>query len=315
MAALERHQVACYLGALATAMLVGVVLPGQSVHLGGAITPLLAALLFVTFLQVPVAQLVRRPPAGRFLPTILLLNFVVVPVLVAALFPLLPDERAVELGVLLVLLCPCVDYVIVFAGLAGGDAARLLAATPVLLVLQMLALPLYLWLFLGADLASVVDPWPFLQAFGALIVAPLALAWAAQWWSGRAAAGRRVVGAATAAMVPLMAAVLFVVVASQVPHLDGRAGRWWSVAAVYVLFIAVMAVVGGLASRRAGLDTGERRAAIFAGVTRNSLVVLPLALALPDAFAATAAAVVLLQTLVELVAMVTMVRLVPRWVR
>ncbi|WP_308221371.1 hypothetical protein [Gordonia alkaliphila] len=106
MAALERHQVACYLGALATAMLVGVVLPGQSVHLGGAITPLLAALLFVTFLQVPVAQLVRRPPAGRFLPTILLLNFVVVPVLVAALFPLLPDERAVELGVLLVLLCP-----------------------------------------------------------------------------------------------------------------------------------------------------------------------------------------------------------------
>ena len=45
------------------------------------------------------------------------------------------------------------------------------------------------------------------------------------------------------------------------------------------------------------------------------VLVLPLALALPDAFAATAAAVVLLQTLVELVAMVTMVRLVPRWVR
>lgn len=32
------------------------------------------------------------------------------------------------LGVLLVLLTPCIDYLIVFTGLAGGARARLLAA-------------------------------------------------------------------------------------------------------------------------------------------------------------------------------------------
>ena len=50
---------------------------------------------------------------------------------------------------------------------------------------------------------------------------------------------------------------------------------------------------------------------VFSGATRNSLVVLPLRLALPAAFDL-APLVVVTQTLVELVAMVVFVRLVPR---
>ena len=38
------------------------------------------------------------------------------------------DEPALLFGVLLVLLTPCIDYVIVFSGLAGGASDRLLAA-------------------------------------------------------------------------------------------------------------------------------------------------------------------------------------------
>ena len=53
------------------------------------------------------------------------------------------------------------------------------------------------------------------------------------------------------------------------------------------------------------------RAVIFSGATRNSLVVLPLALALPDSLAV-AAVVVVTQTLVEVLGMVAYVRLVPR---
>lgn len=59
------------------------------------------------------------------------------------------------------------------------------------------------------------------------------------------------------------------------------------------------------------LDTAAGRAIVFTGATRNSLVVLPLALALPDAFAV-AAVVVVSQTLVEVLAMVAYVRLIPR---
>ncbi|MBM7501191.1 ACR3 family arsenite efflux pump ArsB [Brachybacterium muris] len=58
------------------------------------------------------------------------------------------------------------------------------------------------------------------------------------------------------------------------------------------------------------LDTTSTRAVMFSVATRNSLVVLPLALALPDALAITPLAVVT-QTLVELIAMVILVRIVP----
>jgi ACR3 family arsenite transporter len=72
------------------------------------------------------------------------------------MFWALRADQAVRVGVLLVLLCPCVDYVIVFSGLAGGSNHRLLAVTPVLLVVQMLLLPVWLYAFLGSDLSHIV---------------------------------------------------------------------------------------------------------------------------------------------------------------
>lgn len=50
---------------------------------------------------------------------------------------------------------------------------------------------------------------------------------------------------------------------------------------------------------------------VFSGVTRNSLVILPLVLALPAHYDL-AALVVVTQTLVELVVMVILVQLLPR---
>lgn len=99
-------------------------------------------------------------------------------------------------------------------------------------------------------------------------------------------------------MVPLMAAALLVVVAAVVPF--------------YMVFLVVMAFAGLLVARMFRLDPPSGRAVVFSGATRNSLVVLPLALALAltDQLAV-AAVVVVTQTLVG---MVVYVRLVPRLV-
>jgi ACR3 family arsenite efflux pump ArsB len=72
-----------------------------------------------------------------------------------------------------------------------------------------------------------------------------------------------------------------------------------------------MVPVGMLTGRVAGLDVPGKRAVVFSGATRNSLVVLPLVLALPAAFDL-APLVVVAQTLVELVVMVVFVKVVPR---
>ncbi|MFJ7329557.1 arsenic resistance protein [Streptomyces cyaneofuscatus] len=308
---MEHHQVAVYLAAMALGALLGLAAPSFGPGLEHLINPVLGALLFVTFLQVPAAELLRSLRDGRFLSAALVVNFVAVPLVVAALFTFLPADRAVRLGVLLVLLCPCVDYVIVFSGLAGGSARRLLAVTPVLLVAQMVLLPVFLYAFLGSGLADIVEAGPFLEAFAFLIVIPLALAWGLQAWAGRREGGRKVSDAATTTMVPLMAATLLVVVASQVPKVGGNLTDVAAVVPFYAVFLVVMAFAGKAVARLFRLDVPGGRAVVFSGATRNSLVVLPLALALPDAYAI-AAVVVVTQTLVEVVGMVLHVRAVPR---
>ncbi|MYW56987.1 MULTISPECIES: arsenic resistance protein [unclassified Streptomyces] len=308
---MEVHQVAVYVGAMVAGALVGRAAPGLAPGLEHAVNPVLGALLFVTFLQVPAAELFRSLRDGRFLAAVLVVNFVVVPLVVAAMFVLLPADQAVRIGVLLVLLCPCIDYVIVFSGLAGGSSRRLLAATPLLLVAQMVLLPGFLYLFMGAELAEVVEVGPFVEAFLVLIVIPLALAWTVQGWAARRPAGRRAADAAGTTMVPLMAATLLTVVASQVPKIGDSLGDVAAVVPFYAAFLVVMAFAGLAVARLFRLGTPAGRAVVFTGATRNSLVVLPLALALPDRFAA-AGAVVVTQTLVEVVGMVVYVRLVPR---
>ncbi|MFF8489951.1 arsenic resistance protein [Streptomyces albidoflavus] len=308
---MEVHQVAVYVGAMVAGALVGWAAPGLAPGLEHAVNPVLGALLFVTFLQVPAAELFRSLRDGRFLAAVLVVNFVVVPLVVAAMFVLLPADQAVRIGVLLVLLCPCIDYVIVFSGLAGGSSRRLLAATPLLLVAQMVLLPGFLYLFMGAELAEVVEVGPFVEAFLVLIVIPLALAWTVQGWAARRPAGRRAADGAGTAMVPLMAATLLTVVASQVPKIGDSLGDVAAVVPFYAAFLVVMAFAGLAVARLFRLGTPAGRAVVFTGATRNSLVVLPLALALPDRFAA-AGAVVVTQTLVEVVGMVVYVRLVPR---
>ena len=171
---LENHQVPVYFAAVAAGLLSAAVLPGEL--WGAGINPALAALIYVTFLQVPLGDLRRSMSNTRFLLALLLVNFAVVPCVVLGLVSVLPAEQAaVRLGVLLVLLAPCIDYVVVFTHLGRGDARLVLAATPVLLLAQMLLLPIYLGLFAGEGAAALMRPGPFIDAFVGLIAVPLAL--------------------------------------------------------------------------------------------------------------------------------------------
>lgn len=310
----ERYQVPLYLLAILVGAGLGLVVPGGAGILGVAITPLLALLLYATFLGVPFGRVRRALADRRFLVTVLVVNFVAVPLVVWALSRFVAADIALLTGVLLVLLTPCVDYVIVFAGLAGGDRERLLAATPLLMIVQLVLLPGYLWLMAGPELVEAVEILPFVEAFLVLIVLPLALAALTQFAARRSVWAQRVRDILLDAMVPLMMATLFVVVASQVHAVAGALGSLLAVVPVFVAFAVIAAVLGAGAGRIARLDVPAWRSVVFSGVTRNSLVVLPLALALPPAYAL-APLVVVTQTLVELLAMVAMIALVPRWVR
>lgn len=245
---------------------------------------------------------------------LLAVNFAVVPCVAYALVSLLPSEQwAVRFGALMVLLTPCIDYVVVFTRLGRGDARLLLAATPVLLIAQMLLLPVYLGLFVGGEVMGLMRPGPFLEAFAWLIAAPLALAWVTQVWAGRSESGKVVSDAMGWLPVPLMALVLLVVIAAVAPDVRAEAGAVAVAVPVYAAFALVMPYASRAVARLLRLETEAARAVVFSGSTRNSLVVLPLAFAVPEAGALLPAAVVT-QTLVELVAMLAYIGWVPRHV-
>ena len=315
VAALERHQVALYLAGIAAGAVVGWAVPGADAW-AVLVEPVLALLLLATFLAVPFAALGAGLRDGRFLGALLVLNFVVVPAVVFGLSRFVAHDDALLVGVLLVLLAPCVDYVIAFTALAGGAAERLLAAAPLLMLVQLVVLPVLLRVVAGEAAVAAVDVGPFVRALVMLILVPLALAALLQWGAVRGRGGVRdtaagVVRGFTAAMVPLMVVTLFTVVASQIRGVGERLPALAAVVPLFAAFAAVMVALGVVAARWARLDVPAGRALVFSGATRNSLVVLPLALALPASLDP-APLVVVTQTLVELGAMVSLVRLVPR---
>src|SRR5690625_5044156 len=170
---MERRQVALYVAGLVLGGVVGLAWPTVAHPTELAIHPVLALLLYATFLGIPFDRVGRAFKDWRFLTTIMAVNFVLVPGVVWLLSRIVAHDQVLLVGVLFVLLTPCIDYVIVFAGLAGGDEERLLAAAPLLMLAQMLLLPLYLWLFVGAEFVGSVEFAPFLEAFVLIIAMPL----------------------------------------------------------------------------------------------------------------------------------------------
>lgn len=315
---LEKRQIWLYLAAIGFGALLGSLAPWLAPGLATAINPVLGLLLFATFLGVPLVEIGRAFRDIRFLGSIVVVNFVAVPVLVWGLSRFVATEQALLFGVLLVLLTPCVDYVIVFTGIAGGAKERLLAAAPLLMLLQILLLPLYLLLFAGPAAVALIEVAPFAWAFLLLIVIPLIAAALVQIvarsnFAGSSRAGTAIETVMVRMMVPLLMATLALVVGSQISAVGREIGQLLLILPLYVAFLIVMPLLGLAAGKLARLDVPATRALIFSGATRNSLVVLPLALALPAPLDLAALAVVT-QTLVELIGMLVLVKVVPRLV-
>lgn len=306
---LETHQVAIYLVTVVCGPLAALAFPSTE-RLEPWINPALAVMLFATFLMVPLADLGRSLRNFRFLGALCVANFILIPALVFGLVQFLPSDPLVRIGVLLVLLAPCIDYVVTFAHIGKANARLLLATTPVLLLLQMLLLPVYLSAFLGRDAVGLIHIEPFIHAFIWLIVAPLALAGAVQMLANRSNALLQLKDTLGLLPVPATALVLFVVIASVAPQMGQALDGALTALPLYLAFAVLAPSVGWLVGRIARLETSATRAVAFSSATRNSLVVLPLAFAIPDA-APLLPAVIVTQTLVELVASLAYMRILP----
>lgn len=108
-----------------------------------------------------------------------------------------------------------------------------------------------------------------------------------------------------------MAAVLIVVIGSQIGAVVRDMDKLLPVIPVYIGFMLLAPMVGALAARIFKLPAITARSVAFSSSTRNSLVVLPLALALPEEIRGLAAAAVITQPLIKLISELIYIRVIP----
>lgn len=309
MKAIERYQLFIYLIAIGCGLALGGLLPDGVSRLEAMLWPALALLLYTSFTMVPLAHLREAIADRRFLAAATIGNFLVLPLLVWMLLWLVPDDPALRLGVLLVLLAPCTDWFISFAQLGRGDARHAIAFTPFSLLLQLILLPVYLWVFLGETFTTAAAQREMLFAFAALIVLPLIAAAVTEKRAERRG-NRKVLDRLAWFPVPLLALVVFIIAATQAGLIAGSLATLARLLPVFVVFLLAAGLVAWALARAFRLPPAQGRVLAFSFGTRNSFVVLPLALALPPPFELAALAIVF-QSLVELVGMAVYLWWVP----
>jgi Arsenite efflux pump ACR3 and related permeases len=281
---LETQQIPIYFAAVLAAVAFSLLASDAAQHLQALVTPAIAVLMYAMFLQIPFLDLRQGLGNRRFMTALLLANFILVPLLVWGLTCGLAEHPAILIGALLVLLTPCIDYVVVFTHIGKGDSRLTLAATPVLLLAQLVLLPVYLTLMLGDSSGVAISIAPFVEAFVLLIVLPMILAVLTSAGARRSRAVAAWNDAWAWMPVPAMALVLVAVIGSQIAVVLRDFDQLLPVIPVYVGFMLLAPVLGFVAARLLRLPVAEARSVTFSSATRNSLVVLPLALALPEDF-------------------------------
>ncbi|MFN4002055.1 arsenic resistance protein [Microcella sp.] len=309
---LERNQVLVYLVAVVAGIALGSLAPAVGEWAEAAILPVLAVLLLATFLQVPLAHLPAAFRDVRFLGAVLIANFVLIPLVVAGLLLLAPNDPAIRLGIVMVLVVPCTDWFLTFTHVAKGDTARAVAATPVLLLVQLALLPVYVFVLQGGDQRVEIELGPIVVTFVVLIVIPLVIAAVLELLgSRRPGPAATAVEASAWLPVPLLAIVLFLIATSQVGAILGALPLLPWLTTIFVGYLVAAVIIALVTSRLLRLEPQVTRTVVFSTSTRNSFVVLPIALALPEA-AAIAVVVIVVQTFVELFGMVIAVKVVPK---
>lgn len=300
--ALERQQVWVYLVAILAGLVFGSFQFELAMLFETLLWPILGLLLYATFVQVPLLHLNDAFRDRRFIMAVLIGNFILLPLMVWGLVQFLPDDPALRLSVLLVLLLPCTDWFITFSQLGGGNVPRAISITPINLLLQLLLLPIYLWLMAGAELSTVlklIDIWPA----AALVLAPLLLAAVSESWIE--AHPKRSLWRNRLAWlpVPLLALVVFLIASAQVNVVIGALAFMPVVVPIFMMFLLLAALVAWVLARWLRLPTDQGRTLAFSLGTRNSFVILPFALALPVGWEVVAV-IIVVQSLVELFGMV-----------
>ena len=139
------------------------------------IVPALALMVYGLFLSVSLKDLAKAFTHKRFAFTSLAINFFWTPVFAWLLgYLLLSEHPYLWIGFIMLMVTPCTDWYLIFTQIAQGNVVLSTAILPINLILQVILLPLYLYLFSGVS--GNIEPSGLLESILFVLVIPFLLA-------------------------------------------------------------------------------------------------------------------------------------------
>lgn len=147
------------------------------------IMPSLMTMLFLVFIQIPIKDITKSFKNMKFTLTSICINFIWTPILVFILGSVfLGNNSDLLIGFVMLMVTPCTDWYLIFTGIAKGNVALGASILPLNLILQLILLPVYVFLIgqssvqmdvlnlLNGVIVSLIIP-----LFGALIYRKLSI--------------------------------------------------------------------------------------------------------------------------------------------
>ncbi|MFH4907568.1 arsenic resistance protein [Staphylococcus cohnii] len=313
---IEKYQIYIYFIALLSGVLVGLISNTFANILESIISASLFLLMFSMFSQIPFFNIKHSLLNIKSILALLISNFIVIPLFVYGLIQLFDiSDAPILIGLYLVLLTPCIDYVLVFNALGKGNERLMLFATPLLFICQILLLPLYFTLFLNTDIFSQIDILPFFKSFLMFIIFPLLLALLLQYSSNKSKNINQILKFTSWLPEIFMALVLFSIVGSQINKIIHNLNIVITVIPIYICFLIIAPLIGTLCGKLFKVTQETKRTIAFSSSTRNALVVLPLALGLPNHWVTITTTVIITQTLCELLGELIYIKMIPKYIK
>ncbi|WP_209121103.1 arsenic resistance protein [Alkalihalobacillus sp. BA299] len=242
------------------------------------IVPLLVAMLYITFFQIPIEEIKKAFKNIKFTYTSVIINFVWTPILAWLLaFIFLADNPALYIGFIMLMVTPCTDWYLIFTGIAKGNVALSMAILPLNLILQVILLPIYLLIFGGRT--GVIELTFLVESIIIVLFAPLFLAFLTKIFlrNKQQLRGKLISNLSVLPIIFLSLAIV-AMFASQGKLLLDNLNLMWQITAPILLFFVVNFIVGQKVGKVLKFPYKDRASLSLTTLARNSPIALAIAM-------------------------------------
>ncbi|WP_078427697.1 arsenic resistance protein [Alkalihalobacterium alkalinitrilicum] len=247
------------------------------------IVPLLVAMIYITFLQIPIEEIKKAFKNIKFTYTSVIINFVWTPILawlLAMIF--LGNNPALYIGFIMLMVTPCTDWYLIFTGIAKGNVALSTAILPLNLILQVILLPLYLLIFGGTT--GVIELGFLVESILIVLFIPLVLAVLTKLFlKNKQQLSESLISNLSVFPIIFLGLAIVAMFATQGQLLLDNLDLLWLITLPLLLFFVINFIVGQKVGHVMKYSYSDRTSLSLTTLARNSPIALAIAMtAFPD---------------------------------